>query len=530
MHYFRTWLRPALIVSAWHMADPQKGRWRCWWAWALFAGVWLLVCRNLAVHWSVNPVYSYGWLVPAFGLYAALGRWKTRPVPGPAWRLGGVLAGAAAFAFFPTWLFAQPSPDWSLCGWLLTAEVVVMTLGVVAWIGGWPWLRHFAFPICFIFAAVPCPRVIEVPLTHRLMRSVAGVTVEILTIAGVAAVQHGNVIEVKSGLLGVDEACSGVRSLQAALMGALFLGELFRFGWRRRVLLLAVGLVAALVTNVARTFFLAWNAANEGLEAVGRWHDPAGFVILTLCLIFVWLAGLHLSRNDHPVAVVRDVPVAHRLPIGFLAGLSVWFLATLAITEWWFHDDGHPPESQWSLVPLTGSTPVEIGPVAAEQLRCDATTAATWKELDGGRWTMFFFEWGPGPTASRVLAGTHRPEICLSAIGMKLAEDRGAIEIQPAGIPLRFHAYTFEQEGRPVFVYYGIWQIRRPRSSLQGTLSESPHRASVQAVLWRERNLGQQVAELVVSGYTSAAQADAAFEEAMDKLLIARVPSTLIPP
>ena len=507
------------------MADAWRDRIRCGWAWALFGSVWFLACRNLSVHWKVNPVYSYGWLVPAFGLHAAFVRWRTRPAPGVPLRAGGVLAGVAALAFLPTWLLAQPSPDWSLCGRLLTAEVVVMTLGVVASVGGAAWLRHFAFPICFIFTAVPCPRVIEVPLTHNLMRGVAAATVEALTVAGVAAVQHGNVIEVRTGLLGVDEACSGVRSLQAALMGSLFLGELFRFGWRRRVLLLGIGLVAALVTNVARTFFLAWNAARDGIGAVGKWHDPAGFTILTLCFLVVWAAALFIGRRDTAPRRARDMPAARPLSAGLLAALSVWFAAVVAGTEWWFQDGGRRPESHWSLVPLPGSVPVDIGAVAASQLRCDEVTASTWQEADGGRWTLYFLEWGPGPTASRVLAGTHRPEICLSAIGMKLIADRGTIEARGAGLPLRFRAYTFEQQGHPIFVYYGIWQNRAPRSSRQGALSESPHRASVQAVLWRERHLGQQVAELVVSGHSNAEQADAAFREEVEKLLILRVPS-----
>ncbi len=507
------------------MADASRLPWRSVWAWVLIGAVWLLVGRNLSVHWVVNPVYSYGWLVPVFGLFVAYRRWETRPAPGPRLRGAGLVIGLAAFAFFPSWLFAQPSPDWSLCAWLLTAEVVVMTLGVLAWIGGSSWLWHFAFPICFIFTAVPCPRVIEVPLTHRLMGVVAGVTVEILTIAGVAAVQHGNVIEVQSGLLGIEEACSGVRSLQAALMGALFLGELFRFNWRRRLLLLGFGLVAAFSTNVARTLFLAWSAANEGPGAVGRWHDPAGLFILTLCLILVWLGGLFLSRNDRPQQFAPKVPAATPLSIGALAALTLWFAGVVCATEWWFHEAGSPPESRWSLLPLPGSAPVDIGPVAAEQLRCDDTTAATWKTDDGGDWTLFFLEWNPGPTASRVLAGTHRPEICLAAIGMKLVADRGPIDVQPAGVPLRFRAYTFEQEGRPVYVYYGIWQVRAPRPSRYGAISESPHRASVQAVLWRERHLGQQVAELVASGYASADAADEAFREAMNQLLIVRLPS-----
>jgi len=168
--------------------------------------------------------------------------------------------------------------------------------------------------------------------------------------------------------------------------------------------------------------------------------------------------------------------------------------------------------------------------VAASQLRCDETTAVNWEQADGGRWTLFFFEWAPGPTASRVLAATHRPEICLAAIGMKLAEDRGSIDVRPAGVPLRFRSYIFDQEGQPVYVYYGAWQIRGVRPAQRGAISESPHRASLQAVLWRERNLGQQVAQLIATGYRSAEEADAAFRDAMDRLLLVRLPSHLIPP
>ena len=512
------------------MTERQGHRWRCGWAWLVLGSVWLLLARNLSVHWTVNPVYSYGWLVPVFGLFAAWRRWETRPAPGPSMRGSAWAVALGAFGFLPCWLFTQPSPDWSLCAWLLTGALVLMTLGAMGWVGGWAWLQHFAFPICFICTAVPCPRVIEMPLTHRLMGSVAAVTVELLTVAGVAAVRHGHVIEVQTGLLGIEEACSGVRSLQAALMGALFLGELFRFGWRRRLVLLACGLVAALATNVTRTFFLAWNASAEGLNALDRWHDPAGLLILILCLILVWLAAMFLGRNDPPVPVACAVASARPLPWASLAGLTLWFAATLAGTEWWFHDPGHPPESRWGLVPLPGSTTVDIGPVAASQLRCDETTAVNWEQADGGRWTLFFFEWAPGPTASRVLAATHRPEICLAAIGMKLAEDRGSIDVRPAGVPLRFRSYIFDQEGEPVYVYYGAWQIRGVRPAQRGAISESPHRASLQAVLWRERNLGQQVAQLIATGYQSAEEADAAFRDAMDRLLLVRLPSHLIPP
>ena len=40
------------------------------------------------------------------------------------------------------------------------------------------------------------------------MRIATWLTVAFLNLFQIAAVQHGNIIEVQSGLLGIDEACS----------------------------------------------------------------------------------------------------------------------------------------------------------------------------------------------------------------------------------------------------------------------------------------------------------------------------------
>ena len=507
------------------MGDVFRSRIRRWWGWLLFTGIWCLAGRNLTVHWSANPVYSYGWLVPLLGLYAAWGRWSTRPEPGPPRAGGGWLIAVAAFAFFPTWVFAQPNPDWSFMAWLLTAEIVAMTLGAVALVGGWEWAGHFVFPVCYIFAAVPCPHVIEMPMTVGLMRDVAAFTVELLNLCGVASVQHGNVIEVRSGLLGVDEACSGVRSLQAAFTGSLFLGELFRFSWARRIFLVFIGLGAALCTNVARTFFLSWNASRNGIASITKWHDPAGFFTLTVCLAVVWLVAFLLAGGAHTYPrQARVARTGRTLPMGLLAALTLWILAVLAAVEMWFYDGGSPPESLWSLLPPADAVPVEISEGAAQQLQCDRLGGSQWREPDGSNWLMFFLEWRPGPLRSRVLARVHRPEVCLSSVGLKLIEDRGSLSIESGGIKLPFRAYTFDQGGHPLFVYYGIWQNRSRRGQESGELSESEHMAGLQAVLWRERNLGQQVAEFAATGYASAGEADAGFRETLEKLVVRRLP------
>ena len=415
-------------------APAKSGRGAAWgWAFGLLAFLWFLTCRNLAIHWSANPVYSYGWLVPWLAIYAAYLRWKTRPAPVAAGSAGRWLIGGGALLFLPTWVFLQPNPDWSLISWALTGEVVAITLGMVACAGGPVWILHFAFPVCFILVAVPCPHVIEIPLTQGLMRWVAALTVDLLNLTGMAAVQHGNLLEVQTGWLGVDEACSGVRSLQASLMASLFSGELYRFSTRRRLLLLLIGLGTALTTNVARTYFLGWNASRTGLATIEKWHDPAGFSILAVCFLSVWAAAHLLEPRRAPIRAFSAFSSAGRIPSRVLAGLALWFTFALAGTELWFRGSGVAPRSTWRSDPPPSSTPVEITRAAADQLQCDYLNAAAWREPDGAHWVLYFLEWRPGPIHSRVLARVHRPEVCLSAVGMKMLANRGEIEVEAAG-------------------------------------------------------------------------------------------------
>lgn len=154
--------------------------------------------------------------------------------------------------------------------------------------GGRSWLRHFAFSICFILTTLPWPGDVVAFITQSLMQGATWMMVEFLKLSNIAALQHGNVIEIKTGLLGIDEACSGVRSLQATVMVSLFLGELYRATWQRRVVFLLSGLVIAFLCNVGRTFFLSWVAAKNGIDSIPKWHDPAGFIILFICFFVLW--------------------------------------------------------------------------------------------------------------------------------------------------------------------------------------------------------------------------------------------------
>ena len=164
------------------------------------------------------------------------------------------------------------------------------------------WLRHFAFPVAFIFVAVPWPTAVEVPIIQGLMRIVAHVAAETAMLLGIPAQVEGNLIRVSTGLVGVNEACSGIRSLQTSLMIGLLFGELKRLSISRRVALVAGAITIALLANFFRAVFLVMVAATENLSEVTRWHDVAGYTIIAL--VFVGTMGLAylLGRKQRTVA------------------------------------------------------------------------------------------------------------------------------------------------------------------------------------------------------------------------------------
>jgi exosortase len=100
----------------------------------------------------------------------------------------------------------------------------------------------------------------------------------------------------------VDEACSGIRSLQSTVMATLFIGALtLKRGWLR-VFLLAAGMSLAVVGNLFRSLFLSLTAHSRGTDAMKATHDMAGWSILLFTVVGVaalaWLFGKLEARLE----------------------------------------------------------------------------------------------------------------------------------------------------------------------------------------------------------------------------------------
>lgn len=494
----------------------------------VLGALWLLTINQLRVEWSINPQYTYGWTVPFLAFYLFAERWKDRPRVG-AVRFQGLLAlllGMFALTLAPVRVIQEAAPDWRLASWAMTGVAVAISLCAMYFAGGPRWLWHFAAPILFFFVAVPWPNPVERVLVQSLMRTVAMICVEALSFLSIPAVQQGNVIHLATGNVGVEEACSGVRSLQTTLMAAIFLGELFRYSISRRGILLFGGLALAFFCNLGRSFALVWLSVNHGTASALKWHDKIGMGVLLTSLAGLALlcALLRTPRSDAETAEAPDeAPWRPRFaPRRIIIIAACWLAAVELGTELWYraHERGRTFTS-WSLEwPRSEPEFRELPLSEAEQvmLRYDLGERAAWKGADGTLWSMFFLRWLPG-RASMQLAHSHGPEVCLAATGAVLREDLGVKPMRVAGLELPMHHYIFNVGGTPLYVFFCIWQDLPPDVGEQSTWQDMTIQTRLRDVVNGRRNTGQQVIEVALAGVPDQATAEARTVKMLERLI-----------
>ena len=536
------------------------------------AVLWSVLWRQLSGEWSVNEQYNFGWFVPFFAVYLFWLRWQDRPqveIRNPKSEIrkrqtiAALLAIPALLSLLPVRLFEIANPEWRPIAWIHAAAVVTLTLLLIWYAGGRRWLRHFAFPVAFIFVAVPWVTAVETPVIQGLMRMVARVAAETAMLLGIPAQVEGNLIRVSTGLVGVNEACSGIRSLQTSLMIGLLFGELKRLSVWRRVLLIAGAVAIALFANLLRAVFLVRVAAMENVSEVTRWHDIAGYAIVALVfagtMVLAYLLG-HKKLSDPAVAGVsraRAKLQPTRLPLQFPAGyvglaLCWLFFVEIGTSAWYrAHETTLVSRIRWG-VQWPEQAPnfhkLKIDEEIRSVLRFDKGQAAAWtitsppESEDArepktfvtplNRWRqntischLFVFRWKPGKN-SALLANLHRPDVCLPASGWNQVADDGVRNYPASGsfeLPFRHFEFQRAFEDSTPQIAHAFYCLSEDRASgpstpsqrtdasrmMSGSPSSWTRAERLGAVLEGRRHLGQQVMEVIFISSEPFSAADA---------------------
>jgi exosortase len=423
------------------------------------AGLGALFWRLLP-EWGANPDLSHGFLAPlVIALLWARARAEAPSSPGLSSRaqallvallaplslgaalLATVFAVATGWGGYPTLFLLGLSAGGA------AAMACVLAAGrEVRWISpGWV---AFVLVVVVVLSA-PLPPATQERLTLALREMVTIGVVEVLRLLGIPAFQSGNVIHLGAASVGVEDACSGVRSLVSCVLAGLVLSALLLRSRWRRVLLVGLAGPLAVLMNFFRSLTLTL-LAKGGTDITGAWHDWLGFAVLGVTTaLLAWLAS---SLEEDEFGGAPAAAVARSVLRGGRAAVAVGAcaVAVLVVGGGWvgFVAAGTEARQTAAAVPaLENLIPGEAGRGWSVETRSDLglyVDALQTRHLlersyqkrgeDGRvvRLTVYVAWWPAGATSVSTVAN-HTPEACWPGSGWRLAaEGNGRLSL-PVG-------------------------------------------------------------------------------------------------
>jgi exosortase len=147
----------------------------------------------------------------------------------------------------------------------------------------------FAFPALVWILSTPVLSFLEKQVSLFLLSQVISVVFTIFEVMGLFVEQRGNTLVLPNGVVGVADACSGIRSLMACIFAGSFLGAVFLGKFWKKLIFVGLACIFAFLFNIFRSLFLTFWAYKWGADSIkGQVHDITGFAVLGftgLCLL-----------------------------------------------------------------------------------------------------------------------------------------------------------------------------------------------------------------------------------------------------
>jgi exosortase A len=336
--------------------------------------------------WYRSETFTHGFLVIPAVLWFVWTRREdlaaipVRPMP---WALVPLTAAGML------WLLGQLSS--SLAPSQLA--VVAMVPCVVAAVFGWRWVRALAFPLAFLFFAVPFGEF----LVPTLIEWTADFTVAAIAASGVPVYREANNFVIPSGRWSVVEACSGIRYLIASVMlGSLFAWIVYRSP-RKRALFIAAAIAVPLVANWLRAYGIVMlGHLSDNRIATGVDHLIYGWIFFGALMTVMFWVGARWREDEAPARVARSwsnrgLLPARRHPLWLHAVIAAAVVIAWPVAEATLARQGDPnPVQPVHVAPAAGWSVIDAGPPAGWQpdVNGAARTQAMTFEKEGRRVTL----------------------------------------------------------------------------------------------------------------------------------------------
>lgn len=247
----------------------------------LFLITYLPVLATLHAKYSeIDSYYSHGYLVPlvsGFIIWHKRDRLKPlRGVPSPSglWVLGGGLL---------VYLLAT----WWYVNFAAALSMLIVLGGLSLSLAGRAVTRELAFPLAFLLFMIPLPKISIIYITFWLKLFVASVAVQLVDAVGVPVLLEGAFITLPNGVLEVDNACSGLRSLIALTALGVVYAYLQPVSPMRKWIIVLSAIPIAIAANLTRVVALVGVSYLSGPTgpAFERADFTTGLLVFVVALI-----------------------------------------------------------------------------------------------------------------------------------------------------------------------------------------------------------------------------------------------------
>jgi len=290
--------------------------------------------EGMVYTWYNFETYTHGFLILPISLWLI---WQKRhhlaaftPQPSPLILL--LLVGMLL-----VWVLAR------LTGVLVVEQLAFVgaLISALASVLGWQVARFLAFPLLFLFFAVPMGE----DLVPPMMEFTATFTVEALKLTGIPVYRDGLWFSLPSGNWSVVEACSGVRYLIASVtLGFMYAYITYHTLWKR-LLFITLSAVVPILANGARAYMIVMIGHLSGMKyATGVDHLIYGWFFFGIVMFVLFWIGSFWQEHEDPPEFVAPPRIMSNQTVGMrvlvvaavsviLSASAVWGLGRIEVME-----------------------------------------------------------------------------------------------------------------------------------------------------------------------------------------------------
>jgi len=255
---------------------------------AIAAGAFCLLfgrtMADLGRFWAKDGDYSHGFLIPpacALILYLHRERLAGLPARRSLAGLAVLLLGLASFFV----------GRFTITDFFTRSGLYVSLIGCIWFLLGGRLLRACPFPFFFLAFAFPPPAFLFGRLRKELRDFATQASTDLLSGMGYEAVQNGNTLMVGENAYGVEDACSGIRSMMVIIAAAAFYAYLFRAGPVRGAILILTAIPVTVAVNILRILIVVVSKESHGLDLTrGTVHDALSVAVFGISLVFLYVS------------------------------------------------------------------------------------------------------------------------------------------------------------------------------------------------------------------------------------------------